>query len=63
MEQYREWAEPVMEKIREKMEWVSKKNQDKIPYRTDENGDYDDRSDLSREWNTDDGLNWWTNGF
>ena len=63
MEQYRKWAEPVMKKIREKMEWVSKKNQDKIPYQTDENGDYDDRSDLSREWNTDDGLNWWTNGF
>ncbi len=63
MKRYEEWADSMIEKIRDKMEWVSEKNKDKIPYRTDKNGDYDDRSDLSREWNTDDGLNWWTNGF
>ena len=63
MKRYEEWADSLIEKIREKMEWVSEKNKDKIPYRTDENGDYDDRSDLSGKWNTDDGLNWWTNGF
>lgn len=63
MRRYEEWADQVIPKIREKMAWVSEKNRDKIPYRTDENGDYDDRSDLSREWNPDDGLNWWTNGF
>lgn len=63
MQRYREWADQIIEKIREKMEWVSKKNQDKIPYQTDKNGDYDDRSDLSKKWNVDDGLNWWTNGF
>lgn len=57
------WTEEAIEKIREKMSWVSEKNQDKIPYATDENGNYDDRSDCSREWNTDDGINWWTNGF
>ena len=58
-----EWADEVLAKIRKKMEWVSEKNKEKIPYRTDENGDYDDRSDSSRQWNMDDGLNWWTNGF
>ena len=41
-----EWADEMLAKIRKKMEWVSEKNKEKIPYRTDENGDYDDRSDL-----------------
>ena len=54
MQRYAEWA--VLGKIRRKMEWVSEKNKNKIPYRTDENGDYDDRSDLSKEWRIDDGL-------
>lgn len=62
MEDYSIWAEEISEKIREKMMWVSEKNKDKIPYTTDENGDYDDRSDVGA-WNQDDGLNWWTNGF
>lgn len=62
-EQYQKWAEEVEEKIREKMDWVSDKNQNKIPYTTDENGNYDDRSDSSAEWSIDNGLNWWTNGF
>ncbi len=63
MEQYETWVDEVLVKIRNKMEWVSEKNKNKIPYRTDKNGDYDDRSDPSRKWNVDDGLNWWTNGF
>lgn len=63
MRQYEEWADETLGKIREKMAWVSEKNRDKIPYQTDENGDYDDRSDKTRAWNADDGLNWWTNGF
>ncbi len=58
-----QWADSVMEKIRTKMDWVSEKNRDRIPYTTDGQGNYDDRSDPSRVWNTDDGLNWWTNGF
>ena len=45
------------------MAWVSEKSRDKIPYTTDENGSYDDRSDPERSWRIDDGLNWWTNGF
>ncbi len=45
------------------MQWVSEKNRDKIPYTTGADGSYDDRSDESRGWGMDDGLNWWTNGF
>ncbi|MCM1221306.1 MAG: glycoside hydrolase family 88 protein [Lachnospiraceae bacterium] len=63
MNSYDKWADDLISKIRNKMEWVSEKNRDKIPYRTDQNGNYDDRSDVSKEWNIDDGLNWWTNGF
>lgn len=63
MNPYEAWADGVIEKIRRKMEWVSEKNRDKIPYTTDENGNYDDRSDTSVNWRIDDGLNWWTNGF
>ena len=57
------WAREMAARITEKMRWVSEKNKEKIPYTTDENGDYDDRSDEKRSWNADDGLSWWTNGF
>lgn len=60
---YETWANETIDKIREKMDWVSEKNRDKIPYTTDENGDYDNRADVSGDWRVDDGLNWWTNGF
>lgn len=63
MKNYEAWADEVIGKIREKMEWVSDKNRDKIPYTTDENGNYDDRSDCSVIWGEADGLDWWTNGF
>lgn len=63
MSEYQIWADKIIEKIREKMDWVSEKNQDKIPYTTDAFGNYDDRSNESKEWSLDDGLNWWTNGF
>ena len=63
MEDHAAWAEGILCRVREKMAWVSEKNREKIPYTTDENGNYDDRSDESRKWSADDGLNWWTNGF
>ena len=44
MENYQAWAEEVLEKVKEKMVWVSEKNKDIIPYTTDANGNYDDRS-------------------
>ena len=58
----KEWLDQVYEKIETKMQWVSEKSKDKIPYLTI-NGTHDDRGDLSKEWRIDDGLNWWTNGF
>lgn len=63
MEKYQAWTEEVINKIREKMDWVSEKNRDKIPYTTDDSGCYDDRGDMTKEWSVDNGLNWWTNGF
>ena len=63
MNKYEIWADEVIKKIRRKMDWVSVKNKDKIPYTTDKDGNYDDRSDETVSWNGDDGLNWWTNGF
>lgn len=63
MNQYEIWADEVIKKIRGKMDWVSVKNKDKIPYTTDKDGNYDDRSDETVSWREDDGLNWWTNGF
>ena len=63
MNRYEIWADEVIKKIRGKMDWVSVKNKDKIPYTTDKDGNYDDRSDETVSWREDDGLNWWTNGF
>lgn len=57
------WVNQTADKIRKKMSWVSEKNKEKIPYTTDGDGNYDDRSDTKREWRQDDGLDWWTNGF
>lgn len=63
MERDELWVDGVLGKIRAKMEWVSEKNRDRIPYTTDAGGNYDDRSDPSVKWRIDNGLNWWTNGF
>lgn len=57
------WLEQTIEKIRSKMSWVSEKNRDKIPYTTDTDGNYDDRSDRKKGWSLGNGLDWWTNGF
>lgn len=59
----KEWADKIAEKIQQKISWSAEKNKDKIPYTTEETGTYDDRSDESKDWSVDDGLNWWTNGF
>lgn len=63
MKNYEVWADEVIGKIREKMNWVSEKNRQKIPYTTDKDGNYDDRSDSTVTWGDADGLDWWTNGF
>lgn len=63
MNPHEAWANEVIEKIREKLAWVSEKNREKIPYTTGPDGSYDNRADLTKEWSIDNGLNWWTNGF
>lgn len=60
----RAFAKAVSDRIKEKLEWVSEKNAQKIPYTTGADGSYDDRAamDLEKEdWGL--GLSWWTNGF
>lgn len=60
-EKNQKWLECVIDKIDKKMDWVSEKSKDKIPYTTI-NGIHDDRS-APGEWRSDNGINWWTNGF
>lgn len=63
MTEYRSWAENVKTRIIKKMEYVSRRNEGKIPYTTNAEGIYDDKSDESVEFSADNGLKWWTNGF
>lgn len=55
---YQEWAAGIVPQIREKMDWCCHKNQGKIPYTTDQAGNYVDRAADGPN-----GLSWWTNGF
>lgn len=48
------YAEKIVLCIRKKMEWISEKSKDKIPYTT-ENGVHNDLSEKD--------IGWWTNGF
>jgi Glycosyl Hydrolase Family 88. len=57
----KEWLEAVVEKIRNKMEWVSEKSANKVPYSTI-NGEHDDRT-INLLGRDDTGICWWTNGF
>lgn len=63
IEDDRIWADQIIEKIRIKISLVRDKNEKKIPYTTDADGNYDNKADPEKEWRQDDGLNWWTNGF
>lgn len=56
------WLQEVIDRITHKMDWVSEKNRNKIPYTT-VNGTYDDRSADNPSGGADDGICWWTNGF
>ena len=62
MHMEKEWANQIAEKIRTKMEWVSEKSKNKIPYTTID-GTHDDRSVENPQWRNDEGLSWWCNGF
>ncbi len=59
---YQDWAKETAKKIAEKMEWVSEKSKDKIPYTT-VNGTHDNRLDPKIEFTPDNGPRWWCNGF
>lgn len=56
------WLVMIIEKIRQKMEWVSEKSKFKIPYTTIERT-HDDRNSYNPTGTLADGINWWTNGF
>lgn len=60
-EQDKLWVKETAGKIREKMEWVSEKSKDKIPYTT-VNGVHDDKSAVESA-SYGDGIHWWCNGF
>lgn len=56
------WVNHVVDKITAKMDWVSVKSKNKIPYTTID-GEHDDRSVHNPTHSADDGICWWTNGF
>ena len=56
MENAKLWAQEVAEKIKHKELKVAERNKNKIPYTTDADGKFDDRSDEAH-------IGWWTNGF
>lgn len=51
----------AMLQVQKKMDVVSSRNQDKLPYTTGADGRYDDRS--RGEYAVGEGCSWWTNGF
>lgn len=62
VENKRDWA-VALKKIEQKMDWVADKTQDRIPYTTDSDGNYDDHSSLGKQIGEYYSLSWWTNGF
>jgi len=58
----REWLESVIGKLRTKMDRVSERSREKIPYTTI-NGTHDNRIAGNPSGFETDGICWWTNGF
>ena len=56
------WMAELISKITMKMDWVSEKSRNKIPYTTI-NGTHDDRTVDNPSGTETDGINFWTNGF
>lgn len=56
------WLQAVIDKITTKMDWVSEKSRNKIPYTT-VNGTHDNRIVDNPTGLDSDEINWWTNGF
>lgn len=61
-EEKKGWIQEIYQKVERKYRQVRERSKDKIPAMAI-NGVHDDRSDTSKEWGIDNGLNWWTNGF
>ncbi|THF72694.1 AGE family epimerase/isomerase [Cohnella fermenti] len=61
-EQDRRWADEAVARITKKLDAVSERSRDKIPYTTLD-GVHDDRSTTNPSGGEADGINWWTNGF
>ncbi|MCR5716799.1 MAG: glycoside hydrolase family 88 protein [Lachnospiraceae bacterium] len=57
------WAIAELEKTTIKLRRVAVKNEWKLPYTTDAQGNYDNRADQTVHYEIDNGINWWTNGF
>ncbi|NMO94974.1 glycoside hydrolase family 88 protein [Paenibacillus lemnae] len=57
-----QWLNSVIEKLTVKMDQVSERSRDKIPYTTLD-GVHDDRATVNPSGYDTDGINWWTNGF
>ncbi|SFU70879.1 glycoside hydrolase family 88 protein [Butyrivibrio sp. INlla21] len=51
----KQWVDATLKKVADKMEVVTKRSLDKIPYTTDKYGRFDDKSGKD--------ICWWTNGF
>lgn len=63
METREQWIDEAVKNIRTKMDWVSDKNKDIIPYTCGEDGSYIDMSKKDPLDPKSEGINWWTNGF
>lgn len=59
----KQWAGEALAKCTQKYGWVAALHKDDIPYTTGPDGRYDNRAARDVDFNIDDGLNWWTNGF
>lgn len=57
-----QWVNDVIARLTAKMELVSERSRDKIPYTT-LNGVHDDRATVNPSGDDADGICWWTNGF
>ena len=56
------WLDETLFLVVKKMESVRERSACKIPA-VAVKGVHDDRSDESIDWDMDNGINWWTNGF
>lgn len=56
------WLDDIIHRLKAKMDVVSDRSRDKIPYTTVD-GTHDDRASAAATPDSADGVSWWTNGF